>query len=265
MQNESNISNDQSTKEEPKPSTSSQDSKSTDATKVETKTETEEKPAFRTSFGRLIKRPTYMLTELTDDELSDLAENSDDNYEEIEVKPELPAMEGESGLINEDEIDEMDEEDPAWSPGKGMFISERVGIPPSSSDESDNLTEEESDSETVPKVKTKKEVKEKKSRRKPRKYKRHVTKRQPAIKQEDMNYEVKVIQLDGTELMTINTTGPDENIGLEPEITQKVMDSQAVIMVKNQLFGKRVQCHHCSRTFTDPVRRDIHVKKKHEG
>lgn len=215
-------------------------------------------PAVRTSFGRLIKRPTYMVNELTDDELSELDESSEDNYEEIEVKPELPVTSEQ--CLNNDE--EMDEEDPAWSPGRGMLISERVGIPATSSDES-NYSEEDSEKESTSKVKHKREPKCKSNRKSKQTRKR--ARRVPAMKQEDMNYEVKVIQLDGTELMTINTSGTDNKIGLQPDITQKVMDSQAVIMVKNQLFGKRVQCPHCSRTFTDPSRRDVHVKKKHEG
>ncbi|CAL8127455.1 unnamed protein product [Orchesella dallaii] len=219
-----------------------------------------EKPAIRTSFGRLVKRPSYMINDLTEDELSELGESSEDNYEEIEVKPEI-LTEGETGLLD----DEIDEEDPAWSPGRGAFISEKMGIPTSSSEESEDLTDEESEAEGTVKTKIKKEVKEKRNRKSKTAKKKQSFRRATTVKQENVNYEVKVIQIDGTELMTINTIGGDENIGLEPDITQKVMDSQAVIMVKNQLFGKRVQCPHCPRTFTDPVRKDIHVKKKHEG
>lgn len=230
---------------------------------VDHNAEESHKPQLRTSFGRLIKRPTYMRSELTEDDISELDESSEDDYEEIVVKPDFPSAEGEHLSIRDDE---MDEEDPIWSPGRGDLI-EAGKVATISSDESEIFSELDSEEETSPKAKIKKDGKDKKLRKSRKIFRRKMhSSRMPIIlKPEDMKYEVKVIQLDGTELMTINTSSGSDNIGLDQHLTQKVMDSQAVIMVKNQLYGKRVQCHHCPRTFSDPGRRDIHVKKSHEG
>lgn len=230
--------------------------------------ENDVKPAVRTSFGRVVKRPAafMMMNDLSNDDLSDLGESSDENYEEIVIKPELPLnVEGENVTTETVPVnEENDDEDPVWAPPEEpstMITAERLDTV---SEESEEMSDYDSDAELTSKGKGKQRKRLK--YRKPRKQsKKQGIRRRNKFNMEDMNYEVKVIQLDGTEIRTYSAVGAQDNIGLEPEITKKVLESQAVIMVKNQLFGKRVQCPHCPRSFTDPARCEVHIQKTHEG